>query len=175
MITRRQLIKTGIAGSVVLLAAGWLTAPEVDVVSDVAAPASARLTFLQAADAQIIRSIAPVMLGVADLPLADIVHGVDVAISNLLPAVQQELRQLFDLLGNRWGRRWLAGVSSPWAQAQPLDIAAFLRRWQLSPLLLLRTAYQALHSLISAAWFGNPASWSALGYQQPAQIMDLLP
>jgi hypothetical protein len=26
-------------------------------------------------------------------------------------------------------------------------------------LLLLRSAYQALHALINAAWFGNPASW----------------
>jgi len=171
MITRRQLIKTGMAGSVVLLAAGWLVTPPVDVlIAD-----GARHAFLQPQDAQIISSIAPVLVGMPGLPLPDIVQGVDVAISLLLPAVQQELRQLFDLLGNRWGRRWLAGLQAPWAQAQASDIAAFLQRWQSSPLLLLRSAYQALHALINAAWFGNPLSWSALGYQQPQHIMGLLP
>ena len=171
MITRRQLIKTGMAGSVVLLAAGFLASPQ----PDLPAASQGHLVFLQTGDAQIIRSLAPVMLGMAGLALEDIVRGVDVAIANLLPAVQQELRQLFDLLGNRWGRRWLAGVHSPWAQAAALDLAAFLRRWQQSPLLLLRSGYQALHALINAAWFGNPASWTALGYQQPQQIMGLLP
>jgi hypothetical protein len=53
------------------------------------------------------------------------------------------------------------------------ELSRFLQRWQNSPL-LLRSAYQALHALINAAWFGNPASW-ALGYQQPPHIMSLLP
>ena len=66
-------------------------------------------------------------------------------------------------------------MHSPWAQATPDELAAFLQRWQQSPLLLLRSGFQALHALINAAWFGNPASWSALGYQQPQQVMGLLP
>lgn len=171
MLTRRQLIKTGMAGSVVLLAAGLLATPQ----ADWPAHAEPALHFLLPVDAQIIRSIAPVMLGMSGLPVNDIVRGVDVAISNLLPAIQQELRQLFDLLANRWARRWLAGVRKPWAQATDSELTAFLRSWQHSPLLLLRSAYQALHALINAAWFGNPASWSAMGYQQPPQIMSLLP
>ncbi len=172
MITRRQLIKTGMAGSVVLLAAGWLAAPQPD--EPVSVP-GASLTFLQAADAVVIRSIAPVMLGMPGLPLDAIVQGVDRTIAAQIPAVQQELRQLFDLLANRWARWWLAGVRSPWAMAQPGELRHFLQRWQNSPLLLLRSAYQALHALINAAWFGNPASWQALGYQQPQHIMSLLP
>ena len=171
MLTRRQLIKTGMAGSVVLLAAGLLATPP----ADWPAKAEAALHFLQPADAQILRSLAPVMLGMSGLPLNDIVRGVDVAISNLLPAIQQELRQLFDLLANRWARRWLAGVRNPWAQATEEELTSFLHRWQQSPLLLLRSGYQALHALICAAWFGNPASWSRMAYQQPPYIMSLLP
>lgn len=171
-INRRQLIKTGMAGSAVLLAAAWLAAPPDDY--PVPEP-GLRLGFLQAADGQIIRSIAPVMLGIAGLPLDAVVQGVDRAIGALIPAVQQELRQLFDLLANRWARWWLAGVRSPWAMAQAGELSRFLQRWQNSSLLLLRSAYQALHALINAAWFGNPASWSALGYQQPPHIMGLLP
>ncbi|WP_153010879.1 hypothetical protein, partial [Aquitalea magnusonii] len=54
VITRRQLIKTGMAGSVVLLAAGFLASPQ----PDLPAASQGRLVFLQAADAQIIRSLA---------------------------------------------------------------------------------------------------------------------
>jgi len=50
-----------------------------------------------------------------------------------------------------------------------------LQQWQHSRLLLLRSGFQALHALINAAWFGNPASWGALGYQQPPQVMRVLP
>ncbi|WP_062788887.1 hypothetical protein [Aquitalea pelogenes] len=54
MLTRRQLIKTGMAGSVVLLAAGLLATPQ----ADWPARAEPALHFLQPVDAQIIRSIA---------------------------------------------------------------------------------------------------------------------
>jgi hypothetical protein len=53
MLTRRQLIKTGMAGSVVLLAAGLLATPQADC-----RPGRHAAAFPAAADAQILRSIA---------------------------------------------------------------------------------------------------------------------
>ena len=73
------------------------------------------------------------------------------------------MRQLFDLLDNRWARRWLAGVREPWVEASPAALARFLANWRDSAFPLLRSAYQALHALINAGWYGNAASWSAAG------------
>jgi hypothetical protein len=171
MLTRRQLIQSGLVGGVLLGAAAFLAAPAPDVLP----PQGVNYGFLSSHDAWLLTAIAPVMLAVADLDLAVVVSGVDVAIRALPLGLQQELRQLLDLLAHPWGRRWIAGVSSPWNRAQPGEVADFLRRWQHSRLALLRTGFQALHALIMAAWYGNPRSWAALGYQRPAQVLAVLP
>jgi len=175
MLTRRQLIKTGAVGAVALVAAAYLAAPAEERV----AASAGRLGFLTTHDVPIVRAIGPAIIGVepggAGPSLDELVTGVDKAILALPLAVQQEVRELFDLLQNRWLRRWLAGVRSPWADVSPDEAAAFLARWQDGAFVLLRTGYQALHSLISAAWYGNPKSWAGIGYQQPARVMEVLP
>jgi hypothetical protein len=175
MLTRRQLIKTGTLGALALFAAGWLGTPAAD--SRAARPAGTG--FVNGYDAAMLRALAPAMTGLepgAGQPTLDeVVAGVDQAIRSLQPAVQGEVRQLFDLLHNRWGRRWLAGVRTPWAEVTPAEAAAFLSDWQNSRLQLLRSGYQALHGLICAAWYGNPKSWSRIGYRQPAFVMEALP
>jgi len=171
MLTRRQLIKTGLAGSLLLAGAGYLATPERDHL-----PAHAtRLGYLSAHDTLLISAIAPAMLAVPGVNLAAVVQGVNQAMMALPLGLQAELRQLLDLLANPWGRRWLAGVSTPWQQASQQQIGDFLRRWQLSRFALLRTGFQALHALIMAAWYGNPLSWGGLAYQRPAMIVELLP
>ncbi|WP_199152770.1 twin-arginine translocation signal domain-containing protein [Chromobacterium sp. ASV23] len=172
MPSRRQFLQAGALGAAALALAGYLAAPAGD---DSAQTEWGALRWLQPADAQIIAALAPVMLGLRDLPLAAVVAGVDQAVAGLPPACRDEVRQLFDLLGNRWARRWLAGVSAPWGQATPDALASFLQSWRNSRFLLLRSAYQGLHQLINAAWYGNPASWAAIGYQQPAMVMERLP
>ncbi|MDN0073623.1 twin-arginine translocation signal domain-containing protein [Crenobacter sp. SG2303] len=175
MLTRRQLIKTGAVGAVALVAAAYLAGPAEERTVLGAQP----LGFLTSHDMPIVRAIAPAMLGLApggaNPSLDELVAGVDKAILALPIAVQQEVRELFDLLQNRWLRRWLAGVHSPWADVRPDEAAAFLARWQDGAFVLLRTGYQALHKLINAAWYGNPKSWAGIGYQQPARVMEVLP
>ncbi|MCW3479067.1 twin-arginine translocation signal domain-containing protein [Neisseriaceae bacterium JH1-16] len=175
MLTRRQLIKTGAVGAVALVAAAYLAGPA----EERAVSAAARLGFLTDHDIPIVRAIAPSLIGLApggvNPSLDELVAGVDKAILALSLAVQQEVRELFDLLQNRWLRRWLAGVRSPWAEVRPDEAAAFLARWQNGGFVLLRTGYQALHGLINAAWYGNPKSWAGIGYRQPARVMEVLP
>ncbi len=171
MLSRRQLLKTGMAGSVVLLAAGWLATPREDAAPE-GVPA---FKALQERDAVVLRAIIPVMLGLPQVPVDEVLKGVDASVAALPPPVRDELRQLFDLLDNRWARRWLAGVREPWAEASPAALARFLANWRDSAFPLWRSAYQALHALINAGWYGNAASWSAIGYAQPAQVMGLLP
>jgi hypothetical protein len=64
----------------------------------------------------------------------------------------------------------MAGVSAPWLESSPESIVAFLERWRASRFALLQSAYQALHQLILAAWYGNPASWPATGYSGPPSL-----
>ena len=90
--------------------------------------------------------------------------------SGLAPAAQEELAQLFSLLSLPPTRIALAGVTTPWADASPEAIAAFLDRWRTNGWTLLRSAYDALHQLVLAAWYGNPHAWPAIGYPGPPAI-----
>ena len=42
----------------------------------------------------------------------------------------------------------------------------------LQTLELQRTAYDALHQIIFAAWYGNPRSWPAIGYAGPPELFS---
>ncbi|WP_434627011.1 twin-arginine translocation signal domain-containing protein [Chromobacterium sp. CV08] len=170
MPSRRRFLQAGALGGAALLLAAYGAMPAADP-----APADGRWRWLQPRDAEIVAALAPAILGRNDLPLAQVIDGVDLAVAGLPPAVRQEVRQLFDLLGNRWARRWLAGIRSTWRRAEPGELAGFLQRWRDSRFLLQRSAYQALHQLIGAAWYGNPASWAAIGYRLPAGVMEMLP
>ncbi len=169
-ISRRTLLKTGIAGGAALLLARWLytstTTPQSTATPHGALDADARV---------IVAAIAPVMLagalpaqrpGVAARDLA----GVEQAIAGLPPAVRKELDELFALLAfaptPRSARRHTVAVARGIAGID----RAFLDRWRDSRLGLLRSAYDALHQLVFAAWYGNPRAWAAIGYAGPPTL-----
>jgi hypothetical protein len=171
MPTRRQFLKAGFAAGIVLAGAGWLTwrrgrVPE------------AGFHWLDERSATIVAALAPVILEDA-LPVAaaarhaalrEVVSAFDRAVAGLTPAVQEEIAQLFSLLGLSAGRFIVAGVRSPWREATRDEIAAFLRRWRTSRLQSLRAGYQALSQLVLASWYGNPASWERIGYPGPPSL-----
>ena len=171
MLTRRQFLKVGIASGIVLAGAGWLALPRGR------APAGGFL-WLDERSAGIVAALVPVVLE-GTFPkgnparrdaVRDVTAAFDRAVSGLTPAVQEEIAELFSLLGLAAGRFILAGVRSPWAEATDEEIAAFLRRWKTSRFGLLRAGYQALTQLLLAAWYGNPASWERIGYPGPPKI-----
>ena len=168
-ISRRTLLKAGIAGGAGLLLARWLytsTTPQPPPTISGALDARARA---------IVAAIAPVMLAGA-LPagnpvlLQEVVAGVEQAIAGLPPAVRKEIDQLFALLSFAPSRALIGGVWSPWHEAAPASIGAFLDRWRDSRLALLRSAYGALHQLVFAAWYGNANAWPAIGYAGPPSL-----
>ena len=55
-------------------------------------------------------------------------------------------------------------------ESAPEEIAAFFIRWRTSSFDIQRAGYQALSQLIQAAWYGNPASWSVIGYAGPPNL-----
>ena len=90
-----------------------------------------------------------------------------ISLTGLHPNTQEEVRELFSLLNFAPARWLIAGVRQPWSEAGADDIAAFLQGWRLSRWQLLQSAYQALHELIFAAWYAQPAAWPAMGYPGP--------
>lgn len=177
VITRRQLIKTGLTGSLLLAASGCLHRRAARPPAAARAPAS-EPPFLDPGDRAAVAAIALGML--ATVPEIDtlgrepfavrVTDGVERAILGLTPAVQGELRQLFDLLGFYPTRRLLAGIGSDWAETDDAAIAEFLASWRDSRLRLLNSAYAALHQLVTAAWYGDPLAWASCGYPGPPRI-----
>lgn len=156
---RREFFRVGLVGGAVL-AIGRSAAG--------AAPSG----LLTAADRPRLAAIARVMLDPA-LP-ADmagrVVDSIDAIMRNLPAPIQAELRDLLDLLGLAPARLLLAGFWSDWHEVPPADVDAALDGWRDSRLALLRSAYGGLHELCTAAWYGDPASWSRIGYPGPPEI-----
>jgi hypothetical protein len=175
--SRRELLKTGVLGCAALAFVGLAARAA-------ARPIEGDFAFLTTEDRVIVAAIAPVMLAGAlpaggaerasveapELAVAEVVLGVDRAISGLAPATQAELRQLFDLLGLGIARVLVAGLWPSWDEAGAEDIAGFLGRWKESRFDLLRSAYLGLHELIVAAWYGNPRAWPRIGYPGPPEL-----
>lgn len=170
-ITRRTLLKAGVAGGAVLVFARWA------VTSYSPEPASYPGSALDPAARTIIAAIVPAMLADALVDArssveahAEVVAGVDRAVAGLPPASRKELEQLFALLSFAPTRALVAGVWSPWPEASPASIDAFLASWRDSRFDLLRSGYGALHQLILAAWYGNARAWPAIGYAGPPSL-----
>ena len=171
MLTRRQFLKVGLASGAVLAGAGWFA------LRQGRAPV-AGYQWLDRRAAAIVTALVPVVLEDA-LPadgaqrkeaVQEAVQAFDRAVSGLSPAVQQEIAQLFALLGLAAGRFIVAGVRSSRAEATGEEVSAFLARWRNSRFALLRAGYQALTQLVVAAWYGNPASWERIGYPGPPAL-----
>jgi hypothetical protein len=177
MWTRRQFLKAGIAGGALLVAVRAAYGP---LSPGPLGSEDAGFTYgvLSARERTLLAGVAPVMLAGAlpadpaerERAVVAVIRGVDQAVSGLPSSVQEEVAQLFALLGFPLTRRLLAGVGSPWLEASPDAIRRFLERWRASPFGLLRSAYAALHELIMAAWYGNLAAWPRISYPGPPVI-----
>ena len=94
----------------------------------------------------------------------------DATIAGLSAATRLELSQLLVLLSSVAGRRGLAGVSAPWAEASVADVQAALQSMRGSSFDLRQQAYHALRDLTNGAYFADPQTWSSLGYPGPVVL-----
>jgi hypothetical protein len=175
MPTRRTFLVAGLAGGATLAAAWWLRGTR-DAASP--SPATAALSALDPQAPVIVGAIASVLLdGAIPADAAGRAAAVDATVANvaravegLPPSAQHELGQLFALLAFAPTRIALAGIAPSWREAPAADVAAMLVRFRDSRFALLRSAYAALHQLVFAAWYGDPASWTAIGYPGPPEL-----
>lgn len=169
MLSRRQFLRFGVAGGLALAAAGVARGQGRYAPASGAEP----LAVLDADDRAVLAAIAPALLaGVrgAERNVDAVVGSIDRAVAGLPPHLQAEVKQLLALLASWPGRRLLAGVSAPWTEAPPAEVAAFLERWRFSGWRLLQQAYHALHELVFAAWYARPDAWPAIGYPGPPRL-----
>ncbi|MDP3859210.1 MAG: hypothetical protein Q8Q73_15755 [Stagnimonas sp.] len=167
---RREFLKLS-AGSAALLSAGAFSATLAGCAKHEAPAAGYR--FLRSGDIALFAAIAPVVLG-SSLPseqrevhLATLLKAIDGAGVPLQAPGQKMVYQLFDLLNTGLTRRLTTGVSKPWPQAEPAEIAVFLDRWQNSSIGLFNAGYRALSKFVIGSWIGTPQGLKAVGYPGP--------
>ncbi|UTY60344.1 hypothetical protein [Massilia sp. erpn] len=170
--SRRAFFKVGLAGAAVLAAGGaayrWHSAPAASPGFRLSPAGQAMLTALVPALAGPMLPAEPLARAAA---VAATVERVRHAILGLPLATQREVQDLFGLLTLAPTRRLLAGVP-PWPQARPDQVAAFLDSWRKHRLGLLQSGYHALHDLVLAGWYADPATWGAIGYPGPLKELS---
>ena len=172
MITRRRFLVVGIAGGAALAAAYWWRDRGAHPAGD--APRAGldpdARTVLAAIVPALLDGALPAEPAARAAATQETLAAVATAIDDLPPQAQREIAQLFALLAFAPARIALARVTSPWAQATPAEVGGFLDRWRDSGWTLQRSAYDALHQLVFASWYGNPRSWPAIGYDGPPPL-----
>ena len=103
--------------------------------------------------------------------LRETLVAIDGAVAGLAPRAQDELNDLFGAPRARTGAL-VARARRPrrGADASRDEVERFLDRLRDSRIGLLRAAYDALHQLVMAAWYGNPRAWPAIGYPGPPDL-----
>ena len=160
MTTRRQFLKTGLAGGLLLDLAACSRLAE----------NTGRSALLKALIPVVLAGALPTEAARAETLITRTITGVDQTIAGLSLATQKEIGELFDLLTFAPTRMLAAGIWSPWDQAKPEEIGKFLENWRLSRFDLLKSGYAALHDLIFGAWYARPDTWAAIGYPGPPKV-----
>lgn len=170
-ISRRQLIKFGLVGGVVLATAGGIAG----LSGAFRSTPAAGFQQLRQSDLPMLRGIIPVILDGA-LPTAPaaavdaILRGLDSSLHHLSPSMRKQSLQLFDLLSMGISRGPATGVWGSWEKASQRDIEAFLQRWENSRLALFRQGQAALKQLVLLVWYCLPESWGHCGYPGPPRF-----
>lgn len=158
---RRTLIKTGVAGAALLALAGTTAlVMERD-------PAVHRHTVLSGVIPALLEGALPIQAQERAAAIEQCIEAVGITVSQLSPGAQKEVAQLFALLSNAAGRRLLAGLPDDWHTASVPQVSRFLQTWRTHSNSLFRTGYQALHDLVLASWYADPAHWARIGYVAP--------
>ncbi len=160
MTTRREFLKTGLVGALLLNVAGC-TRP---------AQGDGRTVVLTALIPVFLDGALPSDGATRPELITRTVAGVDKAISGLSLATQKEIGELFDLLSFPPTRIIAAGIWSAWPEATPEAIGKFLESWRHSHFDLLTSGYAALHDLIFGAWYARPDTWAAIDYPGPPKV-----
>lgn len=171
--SRRLFLKVGAGFSAAVACSALL--PTLTGCSASDTPPQPGMAFLRPADVAIFRALLPaVAIDLQTLDTAARSRRIDAAVKNIDGTIaamgqngQHELRKLLDLLASTPLRWALAGIRTPWDQATPEQVTAFLARWRGSRFATLNAGGVVLVKLASVGYFVLPETWAASGYPGP--------
>ncbi|HKB71860.1 MAG TPA: gluconate 2-dehydrogenase subunit 3 family protein [Thermoanaerobaculia bacterium] len=171
--TRRELVRRGIVGTILLAAAGataafwWPTRrrkprPGLRVFDE-------REASILAAVAASVLAIEP---GAPSAEDVDVVGRVDALLARSPAAVQREFARLLHLFENGTTGLITATGWTSFTAAGPATREARLRAWETSRIAIFRTGFQAMKRICCACYYSSPASWAAIGYPGPPDVLE---
>lgn len=165
---RRSFLKLGAAGAAALATVSFSAALSGCGRREHAAAQGFR--WLRDADIVMLRALAPVVLdgvALADTDVEASLRRADHLLGRAGTPAQSEVRKLFDLLQWAPTRRFVAGLSHDWNQAQPDELRAWLSRWRGSRIGVFNGGYRLLTRLVASSYFGLPVGGQLAGYPGP--------
>ena len=166
---RRTLLKLSAASTALLVLVGGAAALIQPGLERGALTSAGRDVFRAIANGVLDKTL-PEQAPAKSAALTALLGRIDVLVSALPPHAQAELSQLLSILATSAGRRALAGLGMPWAEASTADVQAALQDMRLSRLAVRQQAYAALHDIAAGAYFSDSSTWSMLGYPGPLAI-----
>lgn len=180
-LSRRSLLKTGLAGTV-LLATGSLMAQLQGCTTSAVSPATGNgaLRLFRAQDEKILRACVPVILAGAFPPqrqaaLDTFLPRLDEFLYNTNTANHTALHQLFDALDMRLTRFAVAGLWGDWNTQSDADIEHFLARWRDSSINQFRLGYAQLTQAVNLVWYAWPGALDNERYPGPPEHIPTPP
>ena len=166
-ISRRSLIKRGLAGGALLTAGGLGLGLQRSVLREPSAPLKA----LSVREFSVLSAVADrITPGTAEVPNAStlgVPELVDELMSAMHPVELKDFKQLLNTLENALVGLLLDFRPTPFTAASPERQDATLASWRDSGLMVRRTGYKALHKICTSAYWGMPETFVLSGYPGP--------
>jgi len=99
----------------------------------------------------------------------DTAKAVDAILTMVDESSRVEVRQLLMLFENALPNFLFGLRTTPFSLLPPDEQDQVLNEWMTSRVPLRRTGFLALRTLVMSAYYGNPATWAAVGYPGPPQ------
>ncbi len=166
---RRTLLQLGVGASLAVALVGYVATRPAPIEPAGRLSASARLIFARVG-AAVLEGSLPDEPQARQLALDAMVDRTEQLIAGLSPATQAEVAELLAILGMAPGRIGLLGMASTWEEVSAPELRQQLQTLRTSRWGLRRQVYQALHEIVSGAYFVDAATWTTMGYPGPMRV-----
>jgi len=166
-LTRRNLVKVGLGGALLLAVDGVGVGLQRRAQRTPASPLRVLDPRAFSVLAAVADRVAPARAGFPAASELHVAEKVDALLATMHPADGEDLRQALLLLENAFAGLVLDGRPTPFTRLDPAAQDRVLRAWQTSRLHLRRTAFEAMRGLCAAAYYASPEIHRLVGYPGP--------